>query len=114
MLGILLPIFHYKKASPFSKDRSAEWHLRQTWAPALFVDDEQRVQRQYRNLILPTLSSASAMANEWSHQTVNVLPRDLAGRAGQPGESDLQVEIQRHKTDCQTGDEYHPVAGAGL
>ena len=51
-----------------------EWHLRQTWAPLLFEDEERREERQRRDPILPAQPSASAQAKKHSHQTPDGLP----------------------------------------
>jgi transposase len=51
-----------------------EWHLRRSWAPLLFEDEERREERQRRDPILPTEPSAAAQAKKRSHQTAEGLP----------------------------------------
>jgi transposase len=66
-----------------------EWHLRQAWAPLLFVDEERVEQRRRRDPVLPAQPSASALRKKHSHQTADGLPvhsfadllNELASRA---------------------------------
>jgi transposase len=66
-----------------------EWHLRQAWAPLLFVDEERVEQRWRRDPVLPAQPSASALRKKHSHQTADGLPvhsfadllNELASRA---------------------------------
>ena len=73
-----------------------EWHLRQAWAPLLFEDEKRREERKSRDPILPAKPSDSAERKKHSHRTVEGLPVYSFGLAigvGQPGESNLRVEI---------------------
>lgn len=83
-----------------------EWHLRCSWAPLLFEDEERRAERKRRDPILPTEPSASAKAKKRSHQTSEGFPvhsfrtllADLASRARvtyQIQSGDAQVTCQQ-------------------
>lgn len=66
-----------------------EWHLRRTWAPLLFEDEERRQERKHRDPVLPAQPSVSAQRKKRSHETADGLPvysfesllRELASRA---------------------------------
>ncbi len=51
-----------------------EWHLRRTWAPLLFEDEERWEERKRRDPILPAKPSDSVQRKKGSHQTVDGLP----------------------------------------
>ena len=51
-----------------------EWHLRRTWAPLLFEDEERWEERKRRDPVLPAQPSASAKRKKSSHETADGLP----------------------------------------
>jgi transposase len=51
-----------------------EWHLRRTWAPLLFEDEEREDERKRRDPILTAQPSASAQRKKHTHQTVEGMP----------------------------------------
>ena len=51
-----------------------EWHLRQTWAPLLFEDEERKEESQRRDPVLPAKPSPAAETKKRSHQTAEGFP----------------------------------------
>ena len=51
-----------------------EWHLRRTWEPLLFEDEELAVDRKCRDPVLPAQASRSARLKKKTHKTPDGLP----------------------------------------